>query len=93
MVKHLFAFLRGEEKSDFFHWYIIELLKQYDFVQDLISNSIVLNEDYCSGNIIEIVRKFYSKSNINYFCRKEYASQLLDFIAVELWLKNLKSGK
>ena len=84
---------KRKDKSDFFHWYIIELLKQYDFVEDLISNSIVLNENYGANNIIEIVRAFYAESNMNYLCRKEQANKILDFIAVELWLKKLKSGK
>lgn len=79
-------------KSDFFNWYIIELLRRRNLVEELISSSIVLSDGYGASNIAEIARNFYQIHNMSFVYKKEYAVELLNFIAVELWLRGLKNG-
>lgn len=86
--------IKRKDKSDFFYWYISDLVYNKENILNLLKNSIWINNYNNSVDYMDIYNKFLRAVNIYDFQNSKYfASILMDFVSVELWLRNLSGEK
>ena len=81
---------KRKNKSDFFYWFIAELDHQQNFVKAIIEESRLVWRGYNFVDIHDIFNQYYDGYNSSFQCRKELANKIMDFISVEIWLRNLE---